>query len=122
MEEVCAVSDPQPAPEALDPLHRAIRRFGAGLTERRRRARAQELDHTIKGVAKAVAQQMSESVADRRLRAAVRTRCYNELVPLLRQLSVHQACDRARYRRTSGTAAAAIALLTLGLCALLLGR
>lgn len=115
------MSDPQPVPSALDPLYRAIRRFGGGLTERRRRARAQELDHTIKSVAKAVAQDMSESVPDRRLRADVRTRCYNELVPLLRQLSVSQAWDRARYRRMSATAATAIGLLTLGVCSLLVG-
>jgi hypothetical protein len=98
----------EPANSRSDLLDQAL--AAAGPAGRRPEHDAEAL---LKSVAKNVAQQVAAGVADRRLRADVRTRCYNELVPLLRQVAGGLVVERARLRRARLGAGAALGLLAV---------
>lgn len=79
-----------------------------------------DAEHRLKSLAKRLAQACAASVDDRRLRATVRTRCYNESLSLLRQIDERRNAERLRHRRLLAAAGAAVVVLALGNLGLLL--
>lgn len=68
-------------------------------------------DHTSKALAKGLAREIATGIGDRRIRAEVRTRSYNQLVALLQGFDTRLAAEHARRRRLLTGAAGIIAVL-----------
>ena len=98
-----AVSDPASTTIELPPPHPA----GDG-------------EQALKALAKNLARDSASDIGDRHLRARIRTRCYLQLVALLREFDLQRQADRRRYRRLLKAGASAIALLAAALLAILL--
>ena len=83
---------------ALLSLDTAVRRCSK-LVGRNDTRYAADLERTIKALAKRLAQRGASPVADRRVRAHLRTYYYNQLSALLSVLTRGRVSERLRYRR-----------------------
>ena len=90
---------------------------GAGSRSRHRRG---DPAAAIKSLAKTMARDTTAPIADRHLRAEVRTLCYNQMVAVLLALDGKRRSQRARYNRSQTIMATIIALLVAALGAALL--
>ena len=83
---------------ALASLETAVRRCSK-LVRRNETRCAADLERNIKSLAKRLAQRGASPVADRRVRAHLRTHYYNQLSALLNVLTRGRVSERIRYRR-----------------------
>ena len=117
--EVSDLAEQLPAPPIHHELDQAVSRCASIFIKRRRR-RFNELERTVKSVAKSMAQAVASEIDDRKLRSQVRASYYNELVPVLQAVSIRRLTERVAHRKTLIVAIASSTLLTLVLAQLLL--
>jgi hypothetical protein len=85
-----------------------------------RRRRGADPAAAIKSLAKTIARDSTAPIPDRRLRAEVRTRCYNRMVAVLLEIEDKRSLQRSRYNRSQRIMAAITALMAIVLGSTLL--
>ncbi len=76
---------------------------------------AVDSENTIKTLAKVLARDATADIADRHLRAQVRTNTYNRIVQLLRQIDTRRIAQQRWYRRALTILGSATLLLSAAL-------